>query len=210
VNTHWHGDHTGGNAHFGALAPILAHRNVRERLASRQQDLRGGTVEPAPPQALPVLTYEEGVTLHLNGEQIRILHLPGGHTDGDSVVLFSGSNVAHLGDLFFSGRFPVVDLRSGGSVAGMIRNVELLLEVLSEGVKIIPGHGPLSGIDDLRRFHRMLVETRDHVRRAMQEGRSLEQIQAAGLPSEWEPWGAGFISAASWIETIYRSEQTGG
>jgi glyoxylase-like metal-dependent hydrolase (beta-lactamase superfamily II) len=199
LNTHWHGDHTGGNAHFGRQAPIIAHTNVRKRLADQ-----AGTVR----EALPVITFDASLSVHFNGEEIRVLHLPPGHTDGDSVIHFTQSGVVHMGDQFFNGRFPFIDLNSGGDVAGYVRNVEEVLEKLPDGVKIIPGHGPLASRSDLERFHGMLLETTGFVRQAIADGRSLEQLKAAGLPDKWREWGSGFINTDRWLEITYQGLKT--
>ena len=207
LNTHFHGDHTGGNAQFGRESTIVAHDNVRKRLAAGQPAVAAGQqgTPPAPKEALPVVTYAQSVSIHFNGEEIKVLHYPAGHTDGDSVILFTASNVAHLGDDFFAGRFPFVDLSSGGSVQGLTRNIGDLIARLPADVKIIPGHGPLSSIDDLKTYHRMLTTTTEHVRKQIDAGRTLEQIKAAGLPDEWKQWGTGFINQDRWLETIHRS-----
>src|SRR5687767_7655994 len=157
LNTHWHGDHTGGNAAFGPEAPIIAHENVRKRLAAGQQ-LRGQAIPPAPSEALPVVTFPGSLSVHFNGEEIQVIHYPHGHTDGDSVIFFTKSNVVHMGDHFFNGRFPFVDLASGGNVEGYARNVAAVLKQVPADAKVIPGHGPLASVDDLKRFHRMLTE----------------------------------------------------
>jgi cyclase len=204
LNTHWHGDHTGGNSVFGPLAPILAHTNVRKRLSTPQK-VMGRAVDPLPKDALPILTYDSGVSLHLNGEEIRATHYESAHTDGDTVIWFMGSNVLHLGDLFFAGRFPFVDLDSGGSVAGLTRSIRQILDTLPPDVKIIPGHGPLSTAADLEKYHTMLVTTTGVVRRAIDAGRTLKQIQNAGLPAEWTEWGSGYITTDAWLETVHRS-----
>ncbi|MBA3804170.1 MAG: MBL fold metallo-hydrolase [Acidobacteria bacterium] len=204
LNTHWHGDHTGGNAQFSSEAPIIAHTNVRRRLETDQFVL-GEAVKASPKEALPVVTFDDRLSVHFNGEEIRVIHFPHGHTDGDSVIFFTGSNVVHMGDDFFAGKFPFVDLDSGGSVEGAMRNVGEILKQLPAGVKLIPGHGPLSNIDDLKLYHRMLVETVGIVRQRMKAGKTLTQIKAAGLPSEWKEWGTGFIKTDKWIETIYQS-----
>jgi cyclase len=204
VNTHWHGDHTGGNKVFGLEAPILAQSNVRRRL-SAEQTVMGNKVPPSPKQALPVLTYDQSVSVHWNGEEIKLVHFPHGHTDGDTIVFFTGSNVVHMGDDFFAGRFPFVDLGTGGSVQGLIDNVAKALAQMPADAKVIPGHGPLSGKADLERFHAMLVTTTDVVRHRMQAGESLEKMQAEGLPPELAPWGQGFIDAKTWILTIHDS-----
>src|SRR5436309_3516227 len=127
LNTHWHGDHTGGNESFGAEAPILAQTNVRKRMAV-EQHVMGETVPASPAKALPVVTYDHSVSIHWNGEEIHVVHYPHGHTDGDSVIFFTGSNVVHMGDDFFNGFFPFVDLASGGSVQGMAANVAQVLK----------------------------------------------------------------------------------
>lgn len=204
LNTHWHGDHTGGNPVFGPEAPIIAHTNVRKRLMT-EQHIFGRTVSPAPEEAWPVITFDQSVSVHVNGEEIRTIHFPKGHTDGDSVIFFTGSNVVHMGDDFFSGQFPFVDLGSGGDVEGLTKNVESVIRQLPAHVKIIPGHGPVSTSDDLRAYHRMLVETTEIVRQGMSGGKTLDQLKAEGLPKKWAAWGSGFISTERWIEIIYRS-----
>ena len=204
LNTHYHGDHTGGNAVFGKESTIIAHDNVRRRLAS-ELTLLGNKVPPAPKEALPVVTFNQSVSIHFNGEEIRVRHFPQGHTDGDSIIFFTGSNVVHLGDHFFAGRFPFVDLDHGGSVAGMTRNISDLIAELPAAVRIIPGHGPISTLDDLKLYRRMLTETTALIRKEMQAGKTLEQLKAAGLPEEWKSWGTGFIKTERWIETVYKS-----
>ncbi len=195
INTHFHGDHTGGNAIFGNEAHIVAHANVRKRLQ----------VEDASKEALPVVTFDDSLSIHFNGEEIRVIHFPNSHTDGDSVIFFTGSNVVHMGDLFFSGRFPYVDLNSGGDVEGLIEHIEKLLTELPPDVKLIPGHGPLSDIDDLKTYHQTLVATTEVVRDQIEAGKSLEEIKAAGFPKKWRSWGAGFISTSRWIEIVHQS-----
>ncbi len=195
INTHFHGDHTGGNAVFGTEAHIISHANVRKRLQ----------IESSPEEALPVVTFDDSLSIHFNGEEIRVIHFPHSHTDGDSVIFFTGSNVVHMGDLFFSGRFPYVDLNSGGDVEGLTEHIEKLLTELPPDVKLIPGHGPLSDIDDLKTYHQTLVATTDMIRDQIEAGKSLEEIKAAGLPKKWRSWGAGFISTGRWIEIVYRS-----
>ena len=209
LNTHWHGDHTGGNAFFGAEGTLIAHANVRKRLAAGAQ-LMGRTIPPAPPAALPVITYDNTVYIHFNGEEIRVVHFPAGHTDGDSVIFFTTSNVIHMGDDFFAGRFPFVDLGSGGSVQGLTRNIAEVIAKAPAGAKFIPGHGPVSTIDDLKAYHAMLVETTAIVRQRMSEGKTVEQIKAEKLPEKWASWGTGFINTERWLETIYNSLKTHG
>lgn len=204
LNTHWHGDHTGGNVEFGPEAPIIAHENVRKRLAA-EQTVRGQTIPPSPPEALPVITFDESLAVHFNGERIEVIHFPEGHTDGDAVIFFTGSNVVHMGDTFFAGRFPFVDLASGGDVEGLARNIAAVLERAPADAKVIPGHGSISTVEDLRRYYRMLTATTGIVRDQMKAGKDLAAIQAEGLPEEWKEWGSGFIGTDEWIATIYQS-----
>ena len=204
LNTHWHGDHTGGNVVFGPEAPIIAHTNVRERMKSGMQ-IGTRNVPPAPKDALPVITFDHGLSVHFNGEEIRAIHFPKGHTDGDSVILFTGSNVAHLGDDYFSGRFPFVDIDSGGDVEGLTKNIAEVIQKLPADVVIIPGHGPISTLDDLKTYHQMLTETTDVVRSKMKAGKSLDDIKKGGLPEKWASWSWNFVSTDRWIETIHRS-----
>jgi glyoxylase-like metal-dependent hydrolase (beta-lactamase superfamily II) len=204
LNTHWHGDHTGGNPVFGREAPIIAQDNVRKRLTA-EQHVMGNTTPPMAKEGLPVITFAESLSVHFNGEEIKVIHFPHGHTDGDSVIFFTGSNVVHMGDDFFAGRFPFVDLESGGSVAGMTENVAKVLAEIPDDAKVIPGHGPLSTKADLKAFHRMLTETTDIVRKRIAAGQDLKAIQAAGLPDEWKEWGTGFIDTGRWLATVYES-----
>lgn len=195
LNTHFHGDHTGGNAHFGAKdATIIAHRNVRVRLAGDSKNQK---------EALPVITFDQTASVHFNGEEIKLLHHGRGHTDGDSIIHFTGANVVHMGDQFFNGGFPFIDLNSGGSVEGYIKTVATVLEKIPADAKVIPGHGPLGTVDDLRKFHSMLTETTSLVKKAVAEGKTLDQIKSAGVPDTWKDWGNGFINTARWLETLY-------
>ena len=207
INTHVHFDHTGGNAAFSTTSTIIAQENVRKRLAT------GGTAgnlasvkfdsEPAPKEALPIITFAHDLTLHLNGEEIRAIHFPHGHTDGDSVVYFAGSNVAHLGDDFVTYGFPFIDLGSGGSVDGMVAALEAILPKLPADVRIIPGHGPISKVADVEGFITMLKETRAAVDKAIKAGRSLEQMKQAKVLEPWSKWSGSFISSDVFLETLY-------
>jgi cyclase len=206
LNTHWHPDHTGGNVAFGPEAPIIAHDNVRKRLAAEQRsEFFKRTTPASPKEALPVITFDQSLSVHFNGEEIRAIHFPQGHTDGDSIIFFTTSNVVHLGDDFFAGMFPFVDLDSGGSVVGLTKNIGEIITKIPPGAKLIPGHGPLSTIDDLKRYHRMLLETTDIVRKKIAAGKTLDQIKSEGLPEEWKTWGTGFIKTDLWIELVFRS-----
>jgi cyclase len=202
LNTHYHGDHTGGNPEFGQEARIVAHTNVRKRVTTAQT-VRGRTFEALPAHGWPVITYDEGLSIHFNGEEVMVMHAPNGHTDGDSVVFFTGAKVIHMGDLFFNGKFPFIDLESGGNVEGYLANVAKVIEMAPADAKIIPGHGPLATVQDLRAFHQTLAETIDIVRKHMDAGKTLQQIQNAGLPAKYKSWGDGFIDTKSWIATIH-------
>jgi len=206
LNTHWHGDHTGGNVAFGPDAPIIAHDNVRRRLSTEQKSEFFKRTTPASPnEALPVITFDKSLSVHFNGEEIKVIHFPHGHTDGDSVIFFTNSNVVHLGDDFFVSRFPFVDLESGGDVDGLIKNIAEIIPKLPADVKIIPGHGAISTVADLKAYHRMLTETTTIVREKMKAKKTLAEIKAEGLPPEWKEWGSGFIKTDVWLETIHRS-----
>ena len=206
LNTHYHGDHTGGNAAFGPDAPIIAQTNVRKRLSEEQKSKFFNRTTPASPkEALPVITFDQSVSVFFNGEEIKVIHFPHGHTDGDSVIFFTSSNVVHMGDDFFNGRFPVVDLEAGGDVEGMTKNVGDIISKLPAGVKIIPGHGALTDVEGLKAFHNMLLQTTDIVRKRMAAGKTLDQIKAEGLPEEWKTWGTGFIKTDLWLTLIYNS-----
>jgi cyclase len=206
LNTHWHGDHTGGNIAFGPEAPVIAHDNVRKRMSTEQKsEFFKRTTPASPKEALPLITFNESLSVHFNGEDIRAIHFPHGHTDGDIVVFFTNSNVVHLGDDFFAGRFPFVDLESGGNVEGLIKNIGELMGKIPEGAKLIPGHGPISTIEDLKSYHRMLQQTTDIVRKKIAAGKTVAQIKTEGLPDEWKAWGTGFIKTDLWLEIVYNS-----
>lgn len=203
-NTHWHGDHTEGNQVFGKNSIIVAHNNVRMRL-SQENTVFGRKTVPYPAEALPMITYAQSISIHFNGEEIKAIHYPNGHTDGDTVVFFTKSNVVHFGDNFFANRFPFVDLENGGSVQGLTKTIGELIKTIPADAKLIPGHGPLCTIDDLKNYHQMLVETSAMVQKAMDEKKSLDDIKKAGVPEKYKTWGEGFIKTDAWITTIYNS-----
>jgi glyoxylase-like metal-dependent hydrolase (beta-lactamase superfamily II) len=209
INTHYHGDHTGGNAYFQKQAPIIAHDNVRKRLESGGPLGNGASVhldmKPAPREALPIITFDHDVTVHLNGEDIRALFFPAGHTDGDSIIFFPKSNVVHMGDDFVTYGFPFIDVDSGGSIDGMIDAVEKVIAQLPPDVKVIPGHGPVSSLDDMRVYLTMLKATRDVVAKALTNGNSLDQMKQAKLLDPWKKYAGDFINEDAFLETIYNS-----
>jgi glyoxylase-like metal-dependent hydrolase (beta-lactamase superfamily II) len=201
VNTHYHGDHTGGNVVFGKEAPIIAHENVRTRLAAGSS-VRGNATPPAPKDALPVITFNDRASLHVNGEEIRAVHFPHGHTDGDSVIYFTQSNVVHMGDDFFNGTFPFVDVENGGSVKGMLAAVDKVLSTMPDDTKVIPGHGPLSDKAGLRAFAEVLRGTSAAVAKALAAGKTLDQMKADNVLGQWDSWGKGFIKTDAWIALL--------
>jgi glyoxylase-like metal-dependent hydrolase (beta-lactamase superfamily II) len=211
INTHYHFDHTGGNLPFHD-ATIIAHDNVRKRLAQSNMLGNGGSMkmeQPAnPKEALPVITFEHDVTLHVNGEDIRALHAPSGHTDGDSIVFFPKSNVVHLGDDFVRYGFPFIDINGGGSSKGMIAALEGAMAQLPADVKVIPGHGALSTLADVREFVKLLKETRAVVEKEVKAGKTLEQLEQEKVLAPWQKYSGPFVSTDMFIETLY-NELTG-
>ena len=196
VNTHWHGDHTGGNEHFGAMATILAHDNVRRRLVD--------AAPPMPEVGRPTITYADGVSIHFNGEEIRVLHVPTGHTDGDSVVWFTGSKVVHMGDLFFQASYPYVDLGSGGDVHGLIAACKRVLALVPADTKVIPGHGQVTDPAGLREYVAMLEEVVTRVQHSLGAGMTAQQMLDDGLLADFEPrWGGGgFMPAERFLPIV--------
>lgn len=180
LNTHWHGDHTGGNENFGkAGAMIVAHENVRRRLNPEEFREVMGRTQQAPPDALPVVTFTDGITFYWNGEKIRTFHTPPGHTDGDAVIVFEQAGVVHMGDTFFNGRFPFIDTASGGDVDGVIAAADAVLAFAGPQTRIIPGHGEVTGVAELRAYRTMLADTRERVLAMLARGMTEDQIVAA-------------------------------
>ncbi len=210
INTHYHGDHTGGNAPFSnAGSTVIAQDNVRKRLESGGTAGNGGSIKmenkPAEKAALPIITFEHDVTVHLNGEDIHALHFPSGHTDGDSIIFFPKNNVVHMGDDFVRYGFPFIDVSSGGSVQGMIAAMEKATAQLPADVKVIPGHGAISNLDDVREFTKMLKETSAVVQKALDAHRTLEQMKQEKILDAWKKWSGDFVNTEAFIETLYNS-----
>jgi cyclase len=209
INTHYHPDHTGGNEYFQKQAPIIAQDNVRKRLESGGGGGNGGSIhvdtKPAPHDALPILTFDHDVTVHLNGEDIRALYFPAGHTDGDSIIFFPQSNVVHMGDDFVTYGFPFIDVESGGSINGMIDAVAQVISQLPQDVKVIPGHGAVSTLDDMRKYESMLRATRDVVQVALKQGKTLDQMKQAKLLDPWKQYSGDFVTEDVFLETLYNS-----
>lgn len=196
LNTHHHGDHTGGNAIFSKDATIIAQHGVRERLsASSHHD----------PNSLPIITFGQTLMIYFNGEAIRMVHFPHGHTDNDSVIFFPQSNVVHMGDLLFTGSFPSFYTNQGGDIRGYAKNVGDIIPMIPGGAKIIAGHGPLATIDDVKAFHQMLVKSIEIVRGRIDEGMSVEEARAAGLPQEIARYANEYTSVETWIGRIYQN-----
>lgn len=205
VNTHVHGDHLGGNAILGkAGATIVAHDNVRRRLV--EDGIRTGPEESlaAPKEALPVITFADQVTVHLNGHEAHVFHLAHAHTDGDAVIHFRDVDVIHTGDLFFNGIFPFIDLDGGGSVDGYIAGQERILELAGEGTKIIPGHGPLANRDDLKASVAMLQAARSRIQALIDDGKSVEEVLEARPLEDYEALSWAFITTERMVRQVYR------
>ncbi len=208
VNTHWHGDHTGGNENMGgAGAIIVAHENVRRRMSKEHVSAFFKATTPASPKAaLPVMTFAEDVSFHVNGDELHVFHVDPAHTDGDSIIQWKNANVFHMGDLYFSGGFPFIDLESGGSVDGVIAAAEKVLSLANDSSKIIPGHGPLSSKKELTAYRDMLKTVRDRIHSQVTSGKSLDEVKASRPTKDWDDTlGKGFINGDQMTEFVYRS-----
>jgi cyclase len=210
INTHYHGDHTGGNAPFSnAGSTVIAQDNVRKRLETGGVAGNGGSLKmenkPAEKAALPIITFEHDVTVHLNGEDIRALHFPAGHTDSDAIIFFPRNNVVHMGDDFVRYGFPFIDVSAGGSVQGMISAMEKATAQLPPDVKVIPGHGALSSLDDVRTYTKMLKETSAAVEAALKAHKTLDQMKQEKILAPWSKFSGDFVNTDVFTETLYNS-----
>lgn len=212
LNTHWHGDHVGGNENLAAAgAVIIAHDNVRKRMSTEQFiEIMKRKVEPSPAKALPIVTFTNDITLHFNGEDIRIIHVDPTHTDGDSIVVFPRAKVVHMGDCYMTISYPFADLSSGGSFDGFITTTDKVVGMTDNTFKIIPGHGPLSNKAEIKAWHDMVVEIRASVKKEVDAGKTLETIQKAKLTAKWDAkWGQKFIKPDQVIEFAFKAVSGG-
>jgi cyclase len=208
VNTHWHGDHTGGNENMGkAGALLVAHENVRRRMSTEQfMGAFGRKVEPSPEGALPVVTFTDAVTFHWNGDEIRAYHVPPAHTDGDVIIHFVKADVVHMGDVFVNGGYPFIDTSSGGRIDGVIGAAELVLAGIGEKTRLIPGHGPLGTKADLQAWHDGLKTLRDRIAKLKAEGKTRDQAIAAKPTADYDAkWGTGFMKGDTFTGLVYDS-----
>lgn len=212
IDTHYHYDHSDGNPAWAARgATIISNEHLRQRLEGESSigNGPGGAIhvqQPAMAAAgLPMITYGDTLTLHFNGEAVELTHFPAAHTDGDSVVYFSANHVLHMGDEFVRYGFPFVDLNGGGSVQGMIAACEKAMAMAPADTKVIPGHGDLSTIEDLRAYTKMMKETLAVVQAAIKRGETLEKMKSEGILAEWQRYSGSMVTTDAWIETIYNS-----
>lgn len=208
INTHYHADHTGGNETIGGDgAVIIAHDNIRKRMTTTQVSIfTNSTTPPYAKEALPVVTFNDQMSLHLNGETATAYYVPNGHTDGDSIIHFPVSNVIHMGDMYFNGLYPYVDLDAGGAIQGMIQAADLALSLADDATRIIPGHGPLAMTEDLAVFRDYLVSATANVQALIDQGMDLQQAIEARPSQEWDDTlGKVWITPAQFVTFIYNS-----
>jgi glyoxylase-like metal-dependent hydrolase (beta-lactamase superfamily II) len=206
INTHWHGDHTGGNENFANKgATIIAHDNVRKRLSTEQIRPFGRTTPASPKVAWPKLTFNDNMSVHFNDQSIQLIHIHNAHTDGDAFVYFPKSNILHMGDCFFKDRFPYIDREMGGSPDGAIKAVQVAMMIADNETKIIPGHGSLATKDDLLRYHTMLVTMRDRILKVIKDNVEEDNLDISALTKGYESWGVGFINPEKMVKTLYNA-----
>ncbi len=202
VNTHLHGDHTGGNVELGRNADIIAHPLVKEYLSSERRQGEQ-TIPPFPEHAIPNITFTDRLNLDFNGQILEMTHLPGGHTGGDIIIWFPDSKVLFMGDLLFAGYFPFVDVNNGGHPQGFMDNLAWVLENFPEETTLIGGHGPVFSMQELEAYHQDLLKTMEVVKNAREKGMSQEEMKKERILKQWEEYGTFFITEDRWIETIY-------
>ncbi len=208
VNTHWHGDHTGGNQNFrGGGATVMAHDNVKARMSTDQvREIFAQDIPASPPDSWPTITYPNRMTFHWNGNAVNIIHVQNAHTDGDSLVHFTNLNAFHMGDTFFNGLYPFVDVSSDGSINGIIAAAEEVLSRSDAQTQIIPGHGPLASPDDLRRDHAVLTMVRESIQSLIDQGMSEDEVVTANPTAQWdEAYGGGFMNPETFTRLVYQS-----
>ena len=208
LNTHWHGDHTGGNENLGKTGSVIvAHENVRERMSVAQfNELWDRETEASPEAALPIVTFRSGVTFHLNGETLEVTHIEHAHTDGDAIVQFMDANIIHTGDVVFWGLYPFIDVDSGGSIDGVIAGCDRLSEMADSETRFVPGHGTMFDLDELAQYRAMLVDIRTRVSGMIEKGMDLEAIKSAAPTSEYdEGWGQMWLDGDTFTETVFNS-----
>lgn len=206
INTHWHYDHTGGNERFANEGVIIvAHHNVRKRMAVDTEIAAFGSLIPASPRAaLPALTFNDNLTLHLNGDEARVIHYKNSHTDGDSLIHFVNANVIHTGDLWFNGIYPFVDISSGGSVSGAIKTIKSILALADDATRIIPGHGPLGDKQAMRDYLAMLETVSGRMAKLIAAGKSIDEIVALKPNADYdETWGRDFLKPDMFLRILY-------
>tara|TARA_R110001592_G_scaffold103298_1_gene291127 strand:+ start:8555 stop:9124 length:570 start_codon:yes stop_codon:yes gene_type:complete len=180
--------------------------NVYQRLNNRQEvKLFNMVSEPYPADALPDITFDHSLTLRFNDETIKALHRPNGHTDGDCIIFFEKANIVHMGDNYFNGMFPFVDVGTNGSVRGVVKNIDGMLDQITDDIIVVPGHGPFSNKKELVAFRDMLVATANEVEKMMAQKMNLEAIQEKGLSAQWKIWGNGFLNEKVWISIVHSS-----
>jgi glyoxylase-like metal-dependent hydrolase (beta-lactamase superfamily II) len=208
INTHWHGDHTGGNENLGKMGiVIVAHENVRKRMSVEQfLEAFNQKVEASPKAALPIITFGDAVTFHLNGDEVRSFHVAPAHTDGDTVVYFKKANVVHMGDCFFNGMYPFIDLSSGGSIDGIVAAADKVLAMVDMNTRIIPGHGPVGDKAALQIYRDVMATVRDRVKALVRAGKTLDEVKALAPTKDFDAkWGTGFMKPEVFVPIVYQS-----